>query len=182
MLLKDEPNAGKRKVRVMMKTEAIRLHDRPGDGLAERNSLRRRPIRRWSPGILSATVAVGLAMSLAVVNAPAAQADDCNDTKWTWPWCHISKPSIPRIDTSGPRPDLTPKNSAWCRDSYIPADNAGYFYWALTQNQKYKITLWPDYFSRYYQLMQWDGTAWRWVPQNKNYPDVIIGQRVNCDA
>lgn len=152
--------------------------DRPD----EPGTLTQRPKRRWSRRVTASTAAVALAVSLAVVNAPAAQAaGDCNLSSWTFPFCDISMPSIPRIDVSG-RPDLTPKSSAWCRNTYIKASSSGYTYWALTQNTKYKLTLWPDYYSRYYQAMYWDGRAWQWLPVSRSYPHVIQGQRVYCDA
>lgn len=129
----------------------------------------------------STNPAGGLAMSLGAVDAPATHAKDCNTTSWTWPFCDISVPSIPRISAGG-RPDLTPKSSPWCRSDTIKASNSGYTYWILTQNTKYKIRFWPDYYSRYYQAVYWDGRAWQWLPVSSSYPHVIMGQRVNCDA
>ena len=126
------------------------------------------------------------------LNVPAAQApaapsaradhDSCNTTSWTWPLCEIRRPSVPRFDVQGPRPDLTPKESAWCRNDYIKASTSGYVYWKLTQNTKYDLTFWPDYYSRYYQAIYWDGRQWAWVVPDSRYPGVILGQRVNCDA
>lgn len=135
--------------------------------------------------VLAAVAALALSVPMVALNAPAAQANhdnDCNTTSWTWPVCEISRPSIPRFDVQGPRPDLTPKESAWCRNNYIKASGSGYIYWALTQNIKYDISFWPDYYSRYYQAMYWDGGKWAWVPVSSSYPNVALGQRVACDA
>lgn len=133
--------------------------------------------------VLAAVATLALSVPMVAVNASAAQAGhDCNMSNWTWPVCEISRPSIPRFDVQGPRPDLTPKESAWCRNNYIKASGSGYVYWALTQNTKYDISWWPDYYSRYYTAMYWDGRKWAWVPANSSYPNVALGQRVNCDA
>lgn len=139
--------------------------------------------RRLRRVLLAGAAAAAMSVPIVVASAPAAQADhDCNMSSWTWPVCEISRPSIPRFDVQGPRPDLTPKESAWCRSKYIKASGSGYVYWALTQNTKYDLSFWPDYYSRYYQLMYWTGTAWAWVPVNRSYPNVPVGQRVYCDA
>jgi hypothetical protein len=134
--------------------------------------------------LMAGATALALSVPMVAVNAPAAHADhdSCNTTSWTWPVCEIRRPSIPRFDVQGPRPDLTPKESAWCRSTYIKASASGYVYWALTQNTKYDISFWPDYYSRYYQAMYWDGRRWAWVPVNSSYPNVPLGLRVNCDA
>lgn len=114
---------------------------------------------------------------------PRALAADCNTTSWTWPFCDIPWPSVPRFKVSGGRPDLTPKNSPWCTSRYIKGGgNSGYTYWLLTQNTKYKLRLWPDYYSRYDEAIYWDGRAWQWLPVSRDYPHIIMGQRVNCDA
>lgn len=122
------------------------------------------------------------ALAAAPAQAQAATQDRCNMSSWTWPVCEIHRPSIPRFHPQGPRPDLTPKESAWCRNNYIKASASGYVYWALTQNTKYNISFWPDYYSRYYQAMYWNGWSWAWVPVNSSYPNVPLGLRVNCDA
>ena len=138
--------------------------------------------KRWWPRRASGVIVIAAAvLSQMVVNVPAAQADDCNDTSWKWPWCHIKTPSIPQYHVGG-RPDLTPKNSPWCQSQYIKGDSSGQTYWVLTQNTKHVLRFWPDYYSRWYQAMYWDGKAWQWLPINSSYPNVIIGQRVNCDA
>ena len=111
-----------------------------------------------------------------------ALTGDCNMSSWTWPVCDISWPSIPRYGGGGGRPDLTPKDSAWCRNNFIRASNSGYTYWMLTQNTKYDIRFWPDYYSRYYEAIYWDGRAWQWLPYDSDYPSAIMGQTVNCDA
>ncbi len=117
------------------------------------------------------------------LSRPRALAGDCNTTSWTWPFCDIPWPSIPRFRVGGGRPDLTPKESAWCRSTYIKGGgNSGYTYWILTQNTKHQLRFWPDYYSRYYQAVYWDGRAWQWLPVNRSYPNVIMGQRVYCDA
>jgi hypothetical protein len=116
------------------------------------------------------------------VSTSPAQAADCNITSWTWPICDIKAPSIPRINLGGGRPPLTPKDSPWCRNTYIKASRSGYTYWMLTQNTKYDLRFWPDYYSRLYQAIYWDGRAWKWLPVNSQYPHVIMNERVNCDA
>lgn len=160
------------------------------DSAAKLGKLKQRSRRRRSLRVVVATAVTGafLAAGAAptqaaseVVSAPASHAKDCNTTSWTWPFCDISVPSIPRISVGG-RPDLTPKSSPWCRSDTIKASSSGYTYWILTQNTKRTIRLWPDYYSRYYQAVYWDGRAWQWLPVSNSYPNVIMGQRVNCDA
>lgn len=116
------------------------------------------------------------------VNTSPAQAYPAGCNQWTWPICEINLPSIPRINLGGGRPPLTPKDGPWCRNTYIKASRSGYTYWILTENRKYDLTFWPDYYSRLYQAVYWDGTAWKWVPVNSQYPHVILNHRVNCDA
>ena len=117
------------------------------------------------------------------VAQPKLLGRDCNTTSWTWPFCDIPKPSIPHFKVPGGRPDLTPKDSAWCRNAYIKGGgNSGWTYWILTQNTKYNLRFWPDYYSRYYEAIYWDGRAWQWLPVSSSYPNVIMGQRVYCDA
>jgi hypothetical protein len=131
--------------------------------------------------LLAAVAALAMSATM-VVTAPAAQAthDPCNMSSWKWPVCEISIPSIPRVSVEGPRPALTPKTSAWCQSSYIKASASGYVYWSLTQNRKVAISFWPDYYSRYYQLMYWTGSKWAWVPVNSSFPNVPLGQRIYC--
>lgn len=137
---------------------------------------------RTAHTLICLSLTLGLSFSSALVDAPAAKADSCNTTSWTWPLCEIRMPSIPQFQFDRGRPALTPKNSAWCTKPYILASSTGYIYWALTQNQKIRLRFWPDYYSRYYQAMYWAGGRWNWVPVNPSYPNVILGQRVYCDA
>lgn len=127
---------------------------------------------------------IATCLTPAVANAApaAASSADCNTTSWTWPVCDISWPSIPHFDVSGPRPDLTPKNSAWCRAQYISASSSGYTYWTLIKNVKYDLTWWPDYYARTYRAMYWDGNSWEWVIPYPDYPGVPMIQKVYCDA
>lgn len=60
------------------------------------------------------------------------------------------------------------------------ASNSGYTYWALTSVTKHNLRFWPDYFTRRYQLMTWNGWAWVWVPYNSSYPGAIQSQTVYC--
>jgi hypothetical protein len=116
-----------------------------------------------------------LALSLVfatVVTAPTAQAS-CNDTDWTWPFCHIGRPSIPRIDLGGPRPPLAQKNSVWCKAPLVTvAPSVG---WYLLSSTKHAIRFWPDYYSRVYVGVVWNGLAWMQTPQ----PVYLF---VDCDA
>jgi hypothetical protein len=152
------------------------------NSLSNQSPDERRPMKVLRRALLAAVAALALSVPMVSVNAPAAQAKDCNMSNWTWPVCEISRPTVPSFHVEGPRPNLTPKSSAWCRNTYISASGSGYVYWALTQNTKIDISFWPDYSSRYYQAMYWDGRKWAWVPASASYPNVILGQRVNCDA
>lgn len=117
--------------------------------------------------------AIAVVSSLVVADAPRASAAACNDTKWTWPFCHLHKPSIPRFNAPG-RPPLTPKDSAWCRNSFVPTSTST-VYWYLDYNQKHTLRLWPDYYERTYTAIYWNETRWGYL-----YP--LQQLFIDCDA
>jgi hypothetical protein len=103
-----------------------------------------------------------------------AASESCNDTMWTWPWCHISRPSIPRIQSEGPRPPLTPKSNAWCWAKLIDTDQVDAL-WSLVSNTKVPVRFWPDYYHRTYQLI-----VWKWNLQGWYYQSEF--RTADCDA
>ena len=106
---------------------------------------------------------------------------DCNTTSWTWPLCDLGRPTRPTFRAPG-RPELTPKDNVWCTASVIKASGSGYTYWVMTSHRKIVLRLWPDYYECMFYAMYWDGSQWRWLPYDKNYPNAIVGQLVYCDA
>jgi hypothetical protein len=112
-----------------------------------------------------------VAALLVAVLAPIAHAD-CNVTSYTWPFCHIPKPSIPRINVGGGRPPLTPKNSAWCTQSYIEL-NGGRIVWTLSRRWKVDRQWGLDYYHNEFIGYQWNGRTW------VKSPEIVS---VDCDA
>ena len=131
---------------------------------------------RWNRRFLGRAVLVGaLTAALsgaAVAPASAASASQCNDTRYTWPFCHISLPSIPRISAPG-RLALTPKSSVWC-SALVVQSSPGYYWGAITV-QKHVLRFWPDYWERDYVPVVWTGTRWVQSTQGGYLP-------VYCDA
>jgi hypothetical protein len=121
----------------------------------------------------AASLALTLLLAPLVTAGPAQAA--CNTTSWTWPFCHIGKPSIPRFDMGGPRPPLTPKTSAWCTQTYIPVSNSNTAVWLQTQSYKYDLRFWPDYYWHHFvgYVFDWDVRKWVETPYYVN---------VFCDA
>jgi hypothetical protein len=121
--------------------------------------------------ITAATLGLSVVLAPLVV-APAAQAS-CNDTDWTWPFCHIGRPSIPRFDMGGPRPPLTPKNSVWCTAALLSVGNG--VGWYRISTTKYNIRFWPDYYHHVFVGVVWNGTGWVQTPQP-------VYTSADCDA
>ena len=107
----------------------------------------------------AAAVAI-LAAATLLGTAPPATAD-CNDTSWTWPFCHLSKPSIPRFNFGGPRPPLAQKNDPWCTNNWINW-GAGAAYKIRTEYQV-QVRYWPDYRHRNWQGVRASNGQWYWV-------------------
>jgi len=107
--------------------------------------------------------------------APDARQAACNTTSWTWPLCHVGRPSIPRYNMGGPRPALTPKDSAWCQSKWIVTSQDGTVGWYLYNVTKHDLNLWPDYSTRVYAICYWNGTEWL-------HPFGLGWESVHCDA
>ena len=128
---------------------------------------------RTSVKIREGLLAVLAAAFIATIGAATVQADTCNDTSWTWPFCHIGRPSIPHVNMGGPRPPLTPKNSVWCTASLITVGGgAGWYRVGVT---KHAIRFWPDYYHLTYVGIVWNGRAWLQTRQ-------AVYTSTDCDA
>lgn len=122
--------------------------------------------------LVFASVVAAPTAQASVVVAPTAQAS-CNTTSWTWPFCHIGRPSIPRFNVNGPRPPLTPKDSVWCTANFITVGNG--VGWYRINSTKHDIRFWPDYHHHEFVGIVWNGRAWAQTRQP-------VYDSVDCDA
>jgi hypothetical protein len=135
----------------------------------------------------SMVAALALAVPLTVFGAATPAHAECSymNNPNTWPLCEIGIPDLPRFDVSGPRPDLTPKNSKWCNnDGEIFSRNGLSGYYLMT-SRKHVLNFWPDYWEYYYQAVYWssENDQYQWVyPNYRDYPTWIRGMTVYCDA
>jgi hypothetical protein len=116
---------------------------------------------------------LGLSLAVAPLTAAPAQATGCDMANWTFPLCKIGRPSIPHYNMGGPRPPLAEKTSVWCTKSFVSA--GAYYGWYLTVNERHVIRFWPDYYSRVYVGVYWNGFTWT---QSR----VPVYTFVDCDA
>jgi hypothetical protein len=139
-------------------------------------------MKQFLPAVVSAVV-----LAAALLAAPALALADhtCNTASWNWPFCHIAKPSIPKVNYGAPRPPLTPKDSAWCTAQIVQAywvdgRKANGWGWYLIRRDKVAIRFWPDYYRLAFVLVYYDSQRRSWFQ-----PGDTRNQRVstvNCDA
>jgi hypothetical protein len=124
---------------------------------------------------MATSAIIALSLVIAPVVAPTAQAGECNTTSYTWPFCHIGKPSIPRFHADGPRPDLTPTDSVWCNEELISAGPNGVA-WLRFKRTKHEIRFWPDYYHlEFIGVVNDPETGWRTTREP-------VYDSVDCDA
>jgi hypothetical protein len=126
-----------------------------------------------------------LASTLTMVAPTPASACSYAKNPGTWPICEIGIPDLPRIHVSGPRPDLTPKESPWCNNKGKIFSDGGWSGYYLVSSTKHELNFWPDYWEYYYQAVYWNSTnqQYEWYrPNERDYPSWIQGTTVYCDA
>ena len=113
----------------------------------------------------AAILACGSILGPLVTAAPANAK--CDMASWTFPFCKVGKPSIPRINMGGPRPPLTQKNSVWCTSGGV-IDMGGGIGWYPINRIKHDISFWPDYVHIDYVGVWNQGRGWV-QPPGKTY-------------